>query len=95
MTADARFYDTVNVGREVAASRETRFYDTVNVGLEVAASRETRFSDTVNLGLEIAPITYHDQPQAGWGVALAPAARLGQIAAYSEGRTYDTVDVTA
>ena len=73
---------------------EARFYDTVNVGLRSLPSKEGHSYDGVNVGLESAPYIFIYPRQAGWGVILPPLVPAGQVGAFSEGRTYDTVDVT-
>lgn len=98
MTAqqEARAYDNVNLGVETRAiSRDTRYVDTANVGVESRViTPEGYYVDTANVGIESIPIIYLDAPQEGWGVTANPFTPLGQISAFSEGRTYDTADVT-
>lgn len=93
---EAWAHDTVNLGVEARViSRDTRYVDTVNVGVEGRViNPDTRYVDTANVGIESIPIIYLDRPQEGWGVTTNPFTPLGQISAFSEGRTYDYADVT-
>lgn len=96
LSREAWASDTVNLGVEDRViSRDTRYVDNANVGVEARVITPEGYSeDTANVGIESIPIIYLDQPQEGWGVTTNPFTPLGQISAFSEGRTYDYADVT-
>jgi hypothetical protein len=76
-------------------SGDATFYDVANVGVLSIPVKDAASVDMANVGVEGIPMVYVYPPQKGWGVFVKSLVPAGQIGAFSEARTYDTVDVTA